>query len=457
MNDGVLLMADERLGAAILAAYFLVVLIAAEAWARLGSPRPELPRKLVHMAGGLGCLFFPLLVRSPWIVLAMSGSLSILFAAAQRWGFLPGLHGVGRSSRGAEYYPLAIFAVFLLADGRLWVYFASVLTLAVADGFAALVGGRYGTISYRIEEGRKSVEGSLVFLVLAFLAIHLPLLLLTSVPRPVCVLAALHVAVIVTGLEAIALRGTDNLWVPIGVAYILLKITAQPLEEVIYQNVSLLLLTVAIATASARVPMFHAGASLVFVLYAYGCWALGGWPWALPLLSGFAAFLLSWYALRPEGGAQGRIGVRTTERAVIPVFAVLLVANTLHVHRELYGPFLAANATLLALALARRIGRRTGDGPAKATALAGGGLLAVAAVAGPPFLVQTGVSPAAPLSLAALIVPATWIGAALDRGRSDPVPRWPWARVVLCLAAAAGLFAGQIAGIIPPWNPLQRW
>ncbi len=68
-------------------------------------PNPSTPAKLVHLGGGIACLFFPFLVSSPWVVLALSLPLTALFVAGAKLGFLQSLHGVGRKSRGAEYYP----------------------------------------------------------------------------------------------------------------------------------------------------------------------------------------------------------------------------------------------------------------------------------------------------------------------------------------------------------------
>jgi phytol kinase len=191
---------SDLIGAAVLSAVFVGFLAAAELWRRFGHPQPEWTRKLVHVGGGLSCLLFPFLVESRWIVLGLALVLTALFAGAARLGLLKSLHGVERRSRGAEYYPLAVFLVLVLAGERTWLYVAAVLVLAVADGFAALVGSRYGVVRYGVEDGgRKSLEGSLVFFLLAFLAIHLPTLLMSDLPRPITVLAAVLVALLVTG------------------------------------------------------------------------------------------------------------------------------------------------------------------------------------------------------------------------------------------------------------------
>jgi hypothetical protein len=58
------------------------LLAAAELWRRFGDPKPEWTRKFVHLGGGLAWLFFPFLVRSPRVVLAMSLPLTALFVAA---------------------------------------------------------------------------------------------------------------------------------------------------------------------------------------------------------------------------------------------------------------------------------------------------------------------------------------------------------------------------------------
>ena len=59
---------------------------------------------------------------------------------------------MGRKSRGAEYYPLSVFLVFVMTPGRPWLYLAAVLVLAVGDAFAALIGSRYGVIRYEVED-----------------------------------------------------------------------------------------------------------------------------------------------------------------------------------------------------------------------------------------------------------------------------------------------------------------
>ncbi len=443
----------DLLGAAVLSGIFLALLAVAEAWRRLGDPKPEWTRKLVHLGGGLACLCFPFLVRSPWVVLALALALSGLFAFAGKIGWLKSLHGVGRSSRGAEYYPLAIFLVFLLARDRPWVYLSAVLVLAVGDAFAALIGRSYGVLRYEVEDESKTVEGSLVFLTIAFLAIHLPTLLLADLPRPTTVLAALLVALLVTGLEAISLEGADNLFVPLAVVVVLGKITTKPLAEIAFQNLSLVAICLLVALLVRRFPFFNVGASIAFILYAYGTWSLGSWLWALPVFAGFLCFLLVWFRVaRPRRESQVR--VRTVARALLGPLVLLAVANGTRAFGTFFGPYLAASAAVLAFTLAPPVvAGELVRGLSPRAGLLGVAVLATLATSLVPWLVQPGV-PALPLlTVCALVLAGTALNHRLERRAAEPAPGWTASRFLLSLAAAGAVLVLQTAGLIPAWRP----
>jgi dolichol kinase len=441
-------------GAVILGGIFLSLVVIAELWRRLGTPQPEHTRKLVHLGGGVACLFFPFLIESPWVVLAMALPLTLLFVAGSKLGFLKSLHGVARKSRGAEYYPLAVFLVFVLTRGRPWLYLAAVLVLAVADAFAALIGSRYGVVRYEVEDETKSLEGSLVFLVIAFLAIHLPVLLMTDLPRPVCVLAALLVAALVTGFEAISLEGADNLFVPVAVVVILGKITTKPLSEVIYQNLSLLAICLGVALLVWRVRTLNVGGAIAFILFAYGTWSLGNWLWALPALLGFLGYLGAWHRFAPPGHAAG-VRVRTVSRALLPPFAMMALANGLRSPAELYGPYLAASAAVFAFALDTGVFRlEKVRGLPRIVAAFGLGLLATVFTALVPWLVLRE-PPVSLLSLAGVVMVVSLLNAAVElRGLVDGRSReWTAGRFALSLAAAGAVLLLQWAGWVPLWDP----
>ncbi len=343
--------ADLR-GALIITAFFLALLIAAELWARLGHPKPEWTRKLVHLGGGLIGLALPWLIESPFVVFILTASLSAGFLLGAKTKLLKSLHGVERKSRGSEYYPLAIWLVFVLASDRPWLYLSAVLVLAVADAFAALIGSRYGKHRYEVEDEYKSVEGSMVFFCIAFLALFLPMLLMTDLPPAVCVLSALMVAVLVTIFEAVSLRGTDNLFVPIAVVFVLQKITTKPLEHIAMQNAALLGIVALVLLIARHIEWFNTGGALAVTLFLFAAWSLGPrFTYVIPAFIGLAALAIARVILNARGERR-RFKVRAVTRTLIVPFLFLLAANITSQFDAFYASYIAACGAVLAFSLA---------------------------------------------------------------------------------------------------------
>jgi len=441
-------------GAAWLGGAVLAVVALAELWARCGDPKPEWPRKLMHLGGGFPCLFFPFFICSPWTVLAMALPLSAVFAWRGRTCRLKSLHGVHRRSRGGEYYPLAIFLVFLLAHDRPWFYLSAVLVLAVSDSLAALVGSEYGVLRFDVETETKSLEGSLVFLVVTFLTTHLPVLLMTDLPRATCVLAAALVSVLITGLEIICLEGTDNLVVPLAVYVLLERVTARPVGEIAHLFASLGLTGLVIGLVVWRVRLFNVGATVVFILFAYAAWTLGSLQWALPLFLAFGAYVVSRLVV-PVPPDHAVVRVRILHRVVFIPLVLLAAAYVLGRQGFLFGPYLATCAASLTFVIWSDL--------LKTWSIAGwhrvSGILAVSVlcwvviVAVPLWLHAAGLSSA--LAVAAASVPLALLDDRLEGHHpsltSDDL--WNLRRFALSLAAAGAVALFQVTGLSADWNP----
>src|SRR6185503_3250562 len=156
--------------------------------------------------------------------------------------------------------------------------------------------------------------------------VELPLVLWQdpSLPAPAsCVLAALLTAALVTGFEAVSLGGRDNLWVPLGTYFVLSKILRQPFGEIVVQNVGLAVIASAIALSAAWTHVFNVGGAILFALWAFACWSLGSFDWALPMFTSFTAFLV----LRPFTRLAPPAKVRIVVRALLPLIVLLFAAN----------------------------------------------------------------------------------------------------------------------------------
>ena len=426
-------------GAAIIFGLFAVVLVVAEVWARAWNGKPEHTRKLVHLGGSAIGVFLPLLVESVLVALLLTGGLSLLFFVTARGRLLRSVGGIQRSSRGSEYDPIAVFLAFVLAENDYWRYLAALLTLGMADAFAALVGSEYGRVRYTVQDERKSVEGSLVFLIVAYLAIQLPMLLLTDLDGPTIVLSSLLVAMVVTGFEAVSLRGADNLFVPVVVCVILGKITTKPLAEIVFQNASFIGLCVVIAAGARRFPELNVGATIALLLFTYGLWSLGSPLWALPVFVGLVAIAVA----RAGRVTPRHVGVRPVARACIPLVAILVLSNTYAAHNFWYAPFLGAATVLGVIGVVQAAGHRV-----RTIVLAL--LTCTAMILAPAVLVIS--APARTVAALAGIALLAGAGALAMRTRYPAQSRL--GNVIPAIAAmiAAGLVAGaERAGALAPW------
>jgi phytol kinase len=291
--------AREWLDAAAIAGALLVVLgvlRALAAWKRIDG---EVLRKAMHVALGASALTYPWLFRTiapPLLiaVLTLAVLLSLRFLPSARTQLGAVVHGVKRASEGDLWFPVSVVVVFWLASGNAVLYVIPILTLTLADAFAALVGSRYGHMRYDTLEGdQKSAEGSVAFFLIAFFAAHVPLLMYTSVGRTESLLIGLTFGFLVMLLEAVAWRGLDNLFIPVGGFFLLRSYLPQParaLAIVLAMTVAMF----AVVVLLRRRRTLSDGAALAAVLVGYLTWIAGGWRWIVPPLVFFVSYTVLW-------------------------------------------------------------------------------------------------------------------------------------------------------------------
>ncbi|MBQ2263716.1 MAG: hypothetical protein II336_20430 [Loktanella sp.] len=181
----------------------------------------EVQRKLVHIGTGLYALTLPWLFTDDWPVFMLVGLTLIVMCILRMPSFSKGgigatLHGVNRQSYGDLLLALAVGTAFLLSDGHAILYILPIATLTLADAAAALTGSHYGRKFFTVEDGQKSIEGSVAFFMITLVIAMVCLLLLSDVSRPNVILLAVMVASFGTLVEADSWRGFDNFFLPTG-------------------------------------------------------------------------------------------------------------------------------------------------------------------------------------------------------------------------------------------------
>lgn len=438
-------MSSEVWGAATLSALFLLVVFVAEFLARTGRGSPEVTRKFVHLGGGLVCLLFPFVIQSIWTVAAMACALALTFRLGEQFNLLTCLNRVERKSSGSQYYPFAILGVFYFAEGSPWLFIPSVLVLALADAGAALVGGRFGRIRYTVDFETKSVEGSLVFFLLALACLALPTIYLSELPTLVLLLSSVLVALLLTGVEAVSRGGRDNIFVPLAACLILKRISSKPPIEIFYQNVSLAALVAALALVAWRSRAFNVGGTLTAILFCYASWSLGSEIWAVPIFLASGVFLLGRRAVAEVDVVRTGLAVS----ALTLPFCILVIANATDRYEFWFGPFvMAAVATPIYARL-----KHSSVAVASAGSMLSGAGLPWALVALPTWTLQAESTTSLLLAMLAVSV----VSAYLLKFTAIRSPHALGNRVRQCfiLGCVGALVAAQVLGA-EQWRPRTK-
>lgn len=189
------------------------LLVAAEVLWRRRQIDPEYTRKFIHITVGSLVAFWPLFLGR-WQIVALSAAFVVVVLVSSRFRIFRAIHSVQRPTWGELFFALAV-GVLVYVSHDSWIYMVALLHMSLADGLAAVVGMKFGRRTrYHTFGHQKSVVGTATFIVvsLGIFAGYAALGPHAFSPWfPVITLVA-------AALENMAIRGVDNLAVPLVVA-----------------------------------------------------------------------------------------------------------------------------------------------------------------------------------------------------------------------------------------------
>jgi phytol kinase len=300
--------------------------IALRAYGAIAKPHPEILRKAMHIGMGLVTLSFPWVFATSWPVwllagLAVAALVGVRRIRVVRESFGEVIHGVKRESTGELLFPIAVAAVFELAQGNWVFYVVPILLLALADALAALIGVRYGKVHYSTVEGTtKSIEGSVAFFLVAFIATEVVVLLGSDMGRAETLLVALQVGIVLAMVEAVAWKGLDNLFVPL--------VTFAILQHGMWRSVPDLATRLAVLAALAAViwvrrrhTTLDPSGLVAAVLVGFVTWTVGGATWLVAPMIAMLSYALLWPSIEegepPRHNAQAVLAVNAAALGVL--------------------------------------------------------------------------------------------------------------------------------------------
>jgi len=196
-------------GLALITAWLGAVFIFASLISKRWPQQQELSRKVVHIGAGFALPIAWATEIPVSLALAAAALASSLALINHRWRLLASIEDVGRFSYGTVAYGASI--TILLAffwPQRADLVCAAVLTMALADGLAGLLGANFSSHRWQIFGQTKSIIGTATMALVTLLVIAL---LLPNLPWHVVI----AIATSATLLEQFSWAGLDNLTVPL--------------------------------------------------------------------------------------------------------------------------------------------------------------------------------------------------------------------------------------------------
>jgi dolichol kinase len=202
----------------LVAIYFLIRF--AENLRREHHLKPEVTRKFVHMSVGSYVAFWPFFMPDWAIYFICFGFISVVMAS-RLLGWFKSIHAVDRKTWGDILFPIGIASTLLVANNK-WVFAIAMLHLALADGVAALVGEKWGQKTvYKINGYKKTIVGNGAFFATSALIMIIAIFGLDVGFSQLGLAGVFWIPLVATALETVAVRGLDNLIVPVTLAIIL--------------------------------------------------------------------------------------------------------------------------------------------------------------------------------------------------------------------------------------------
>lgn len=253
----------------------------------------EITRKITHISTGLLVFIAPLFLttKTPAVVLGSFFTVFNYFAIRFHW--LKGIHGTGRTTYGTAWYPLAFtLLTFLCWENNKPALMTAMLVLAVGDASAALIGTRFRhPLNYNLTGDSKSLEGSAGMFLVSFGMIMVSFYFLNRWDFlmwswKMTLLTAFTGSLIATAAEAVSAKGSDNMTIPLGVAFTVQVMTNSP-DSVAVQFAMAGILSLGVSVLSYYFRFLNAGGAVTAFILGTLIFGLGGWVWAAPVMTFF--------------------------------------------------------------------------------------------------------------------------------------------------------------------------
>lgn len=207
-------------GVALVYIYVAVLLILTE---KLHDKYPVLSRKILHIMVGNIAFLLPIFETREIMAFVAAGPfifLTFLMSPNTPIKSIRGKTSAAGHGMGLVYYSITWTILAYLFFDNMVVIAIGILAMSYGDGFASILGLKYGKKKYKIFSEEKSYVGSFVMFVMTFTTILVAILFYGILVTPYVLLVLLFITLIAALVEGLTPRGFDNLSVPFIVVFL---------------------------------------------------------------------------------------------------------------------------------------------------------------------------------------------------------------------------------------------
>jgi len=207
-------MEGDVAGVLLVYIYVAILLIVTE---KILNKYPEISRKVLHIMVGNIAFILPIF-ETDWIMAFIAAGpfipLTFLMSPYTPIKSIKGRTSAAGHGMGLVYYSITwtILAYVFFED--MVVIAIGILAMSYGDGFASIIGTRFGKRKYNVFGDQKSYVGSLSMLIFTFITMIVALYYYEIAITNYFIVVLLFISFVVSVIEGITPKGLDNLTVP---------------------------------------------------------------------------------------------------------------------------------------------------------------------------------------------------------------------------------------------------
>ncbi len=202
---------NNLVGIIVSAIYIVAVVVTSKFMSKFGE---EASRKFIHVLLSNVWIIYMLFIDSLVPACILPIAFVIINTLSYKFKLIKSMEREENDGFGTIYYAVSMLVVSIIAyvagDPRIGA--TGILIMGYGDGFAAIIGKKIKSKKYKIGKTTKSIAGSLTMFIIS---LFISFIVLKMIGVKYLIFDSFGIAVVATILEAISIKGFDNITVPV--------------------------------------------------------------------------------------------------------------------------------------------------------------------------------------------------------------------------------------------------